>query len=81
MSVKKFINGVMESLGLDEFKKSGKKKSVKRLLKKLNTRREKIDSALKKNVANKVRKEREEELAIISLQIKKGKKILDKLND
>ena len=32
MGIKKFINSVKESLGLDEFEKAGKKKSIKRLL-------------------------------------------------
>ncbi len=80
MGIVKFINSVKESLGLDEFKKKGKKKSIKSLLKKLNSRKEKIKNALDKKVDKKVAKELKEELVIISIQIKKGKKILDKLN-
>ena len=80
MGVAKFINSVKESLGLDEFKKKGKKKSIKSLLKKLNARKEKIEKALNKKAEKKVAKELKEELAIISIQIKKGNKILDKLN-
>ena len=32
MGIKKFIENVKESLGLDECKNTGKKKSIKRLL-------------------------------------------------
>lgn len=83
MGVEKFINSVKESLGLDEFKKKGKKKSIKSLLEKLNSRKEKIEKALSIKVEKKDKKavkELKEELAIISVQIKKGNKILDKLN-
>lgn len=80
MGVAKFINSVKESLGLDEFKKKGKKKSISSLLKKLNARKEKIKKALDKKAEKKVVKELKEELVIISIQIKKGNKILDKFN-
>jgi len=77
MGVKKFIESVKESLGLDEFKISGKKKSLKSLLKKLHVKKEKIEKSLEEKLE---KKELKEELAIISLQIKKGNKMLDKLN-
>ena len=80
MSIKNFIEGVKESLNLNEFEKTGKKKSVKRLLEKLNTRKEILDKVPKKKLGKKEKKELKEELAIISLQIKKGEKILDELN-
>jgi prephenate dehydrogenase len=80
VGVAKFINSVKESLGLDEFKKKGKKKSITSLLKKLNARKEKIEKALDKKAEKKVVKELKEELVIISIQIKKGNKILDKFN-
>ncbi len=83
MGVAKFINSVKESLGLDEFKKKGKKKSISSLLKKLNARKEKIEKSLSIKVEKKDKKavkELKEELAIVSVQIKKGNKILDKLN-
>ena len=76
----KFIENVKVSLGLDEFEKSSKKKSIKSLLKKLNSRKEKIIISLKSKLNEKAKKELEEELDIISLQIKKGDKILQKLN-
>ncbi|PHQ65613.1 MAG: hypothetical protein COB99_03070 [Sulfurimonas sp.] len=80
MSIKKFMQSVRESLGLSDFEKSGKKKSVKNLLKKLRNREDKILKSLKKKIEKKEKKELKEELDIISLQIKNGKKILDKLN-
>jgi hypothetical protein len=80
MSLKKFIENVKASLNLDEFEKTGKKKSVKRLLEKLKSRKEILDKVPKKKLDKKEKKELKEELAIITLQIKKSKKILDELN-
>ncbi len=79
MGISKFINSVKESLGLDDFKKSSKKKSVKNLLKKLNIRKEIITKSLEKKKDKKEIKGLHEELKIISLQLKKGDKILQKL--
>lgn len=80
MGIKKFIESAKESLGLDELKISGKKKSLKILLKKLDLKKEKIEKSLDKKLEKKEKKELKEELDIISLQIKKGNKMLDKLN-
>jgi len=80
MGVKKFIEGVKESLGLDKFKKAGKKKSIKRLLEKLKSKKEILDKTAKKKLNKKEKKELKEELAIITLQIKKGEKILNGLS-
>ena len=80
MGTTKFIDAVKESLGLNNFEKSSKKKAIKSLLKKLHTRKEIIEKLLEKKLDKKEKKEREEELSIISLQIKKGTKILDKLS-
>ena len=80
MGIKKFIESVKESLVLDEFEKLGKKKSIKRLLEKLRSRKDILDKVPKKKLDKKEKKELKEELAIISLQIKKGEKILDELN-
>jgi len=80
MSIKKFIASVIESLKLDGFEKSGKKKSIKRLLEKLELRKEILNNTYKKKLNKKEKKELKEELAIITLQIKKGNKILDELN-
>ena len=80
MSIKKFIASVIESLKLDGFEKSGKKKSIKRLLEKLEFRKEILNNTCKKKLNKKEKKELKEELAIITLQIKKGEKILNELN-
>ena len=80
MGIKKFIESVKESLNLDEFEKTGKKKSIKRLLEKLRSRKEILDKVPKKKLNKKEKKELNEELSIITLQIKKGEKILDEFN-
>jgi len=77
MGIKKFINDVKESLGLDSFKKSSKKKSIKVLLANLDERKEEIE----KQLAKKSTKTLKEELSIIKMQIKKGEKLLTKLED
>jgi len=76
MNIKKFINRVTKTLGIANFKTIGKKKSIKNLLKKLKKRRLKIYKSAKPKLS----KEQKEEIDIISLQIKKGKKLLNKLN-
>jgi hypothetical protein len=80
MGIKKFIESVKESLGLDEFEKAGKKKSIKRLLEKLKSKKEILNKVAKKKLGKKELKDLKEELAIITLQIKKGEKILNELN-
>ena len=80
MGKKKFIQNVTEALGLDDFKTSSKKKSVKLLLKKLNEKKEVLENSLKEKVEKKVRKGLEEEREIILCHIEKGEKLLKKLN-
>lgn len=77
MGIKKFIESVKASLNLDEFEQKGKKKSIKRLLQKLESRKEILASAPKKKLNKKELEELKEEQKIIALQIKKGKKLLD----
>ncbi len=79
MGLKKFIKSVQSTLGLEDFNQEGKKKSLKELLKKLNHRKKSIIILLKAPLGKKEESELKEELEIISLQIKKGKKILYKL--
>jgi predicted flavoprotein YhiN len=80
MGINKFINNVKELLGLDEFEQSGKKKSVKRLLKQLRSRKEVLEHTPTKKLNKKEKRELKEELSIITLQIKKGEKILNGLS-
>lgn len=77
MGIKKFINDVKESFGLDSFKLSGKKKSIKILLSNLEDRKDIIENKL----AKKPTKALKEELSIIMMQIKKGEKLLAKLEE
>lgn len=80
MSIKNFIESVKASLKLDGFEKTGKKKSIKRLLEKLESRKAIINNTQKKDLTKKQKKELKEELGIISLQIAKGEKLLNELN-
>lgn len=80
MNIKKFIESVITSLNLDGFEQKGKKESIKRLLEKLKTRKNILNKTEKKHLTKKEKKELKEELAIITLQIKKGNKLLDELN-
>jgi len=79
MGLKKFIKSVQSTLGLEEFNEEGKKKALKILLKKLNNRKKSLNTALKTVKNKKEENELQEELDIVKLQIKKGKKILYKL--
>ncbi len=79
MGIKKFIKKVKATLGLDGYKVEGKKKALKDLLKKLNKRKKSINNALKSSLDKEEKRGLEEELKIVSLQIKKGKKILHEL--
>ncbi len=83
MNVKKFIDTVKSSLGIKDSKNNGKKKSMRNLLKKLNNKKDELDKSLKsKKVkeSKKTKKELQEKREIVLAQIKKGKKILEKLN-
>ena len=79
MNIKKFIKKVQNSLGLGDYKVEGKKKAVKELLKKLLERKREVKKTLEKASDKKNRKDLQEELEIVSLEIKKGKEILSKL--
>jgi len=78
MGIKQFIKNVKSTLGLKDFKKEGKKKSLKSLLKKLYIRKNSVNKFLESTKKQKEQEEFHEELAIISLQIKKGEKLLYK---
>jgi len=79
MGFKKFIESVRESLGIDELEKASKKKSIKKLLKKLNAKKLDMTEELKTTADKKHKKVLEEELQIIACHIKNGNKILKKL--
>jgi len=79
MGIKKFIKKAKHTLGLNNYGIEGKKKALKDLLKKLRERKKRITKSLEASLGKKEKKEIEEELKIVSLQIKKGKKILHEL--
>jgi len=79
MGIKKFIKKVKSTLGLTDYEVESKKKALKDLLKKLNGRKKSIHKSLASDVKKKEKKELEEELEIVTCQIKKGKKILHDL--
>ena len=79
MGIKKFIKSVQSTLGLEDYKKEGKKKSLKDLLKKFTKRKKSIIVLLETSLDKKEKNGLKEELEIITLQIKKGKKILYRL--
>ena len=80
MSIKKFIESVKASLNLNKFEQKGKKKAIKRLLQKLESRKEILARIHKKKLNKKDLKELREEQEIVDLQIKKGKKLLSDLD-
>ena len=79
MGIKKFINTVTESLGLDVSETTKKKKALKILIKKLGSKKRELKKSLTKKIEKQQRKEIEEEYQIVSIQLKKGIKILQKL--
>ena len=74
MSFKKFVKSVKNSLGLGDYKIEGKKKAIKDLLKKLNKRKSSVKKLLKESPEKKEKKSLQEELEIVSLEIKKEKR-------
>lgn len=79
MGVKKFIKSVKKFLNLGNLEVEGKRRSVKELLKQLNKRKRGIKKQFDANRDKKEKKELNEELEILSVEIKKGKAILYKL--
>ena len=81
MGIKKFITTATESLGLEIDKNTKKKKALKILIKKLASRKSELKKALKKKLEKKQKKEMQEEYEIISIQLKKGIQLIQKLKD
>lgn len=81
MGVKKFINSVLNSLNIENFKVSGKKKSLKNLLSKLKRRRVVILKKLDNEGDQDKRALIKEEFELISLHIQKGKEKLNELKN
>jgi len=80
MSVKKYLQNVAGKLGIDlSSKDESKKKSLKLLLRKLSERSKEIKKEIKKETKKEKQKDLNEELEIITIQRKKGVKILKEL--
>jgi len=71
-----FIDNVKSFLGLKNFKISNKEKSIKNLLQKLKIKKKSVVNSLNEKQDETELVASQEELEIISKQIKKGKKLL-----
>lgn len=80
MGIKKFITTVTESLGLEVMETTKKKKALKKIIKSLESKKSELNKSLNKKIDKKRKKELDEEYKIVSIQLKKGSKILQKLN-
>lgn len=81
MSIKKFINTVKESLGLEVKDSTKKKKALRKLIKKMSSKKSELKKALKKKLEKPEQEELQEEYEIVCIQLKKGTKLLKKLNE
>lgn len=79
MKVEKLVEKITQFLGIKVPEELGKKKSLKKVLKKLIEKKDILDKKLTdKTLSKKEKKDLLEELEIISIQIKKANKILEK---
>ena len=81
MGIKKFINTVTKSLGLEVTETTKKKKALKMLIKKMSSKKSELKKALKQEIEKTQKKELQEDYEIICIQLKKGTKLLKKLNE
>jgi hypothetical protein len=79
MGAKKFITKVTEFLGIEVMESTKKKKTLKQLIKNLEKKKSQISKSLKKNINKKRKKLLEEEYEIVSIHLKKGRKLLHEL--
>ena len=80
MGAKKFITKVTEFLGLEVMEISKKKKTLKELIKNLENKKSQLNKSLHKKINKKRKKVLEEEYEIVLIHLKKGHKLLQKLN-
>jgi len=80
MGIKKLWVHLKVSLHSDRFKKASKRKSMQRLLAKLKSKKEICHNISKETLDKKDLADAKENLAILTLQIKKGEHILEKLS-
>ena len=79
MGAKKFITKVTEFLGIEVMESTKKKKTLKTLIKNLEKKQNQIHKSLNKKINKKRKKLLEEEAQIVSIHLKKGRKILHEL--
>lgn len=80
MGIKKLLLHIKESFQLDKLQNTRKRESMQRLLTKLRSKKEAFNHIAKETLDKKDLAELKEDLAIITLQIKKGEHILEKLS-
>ena len=80
MVIKKFILLIKESFQFYKLQRTSKRESMERLLAKLRSKKETFNNTAKETLGKKDLEELKEDLAIITLQIKKGEHILEKLS-
>ena len=80
MGIKKLLVQVKASFQLASLPRTRKRESMQRLLAKLKDKQERFNNISKESLGKKDLAELKEDLAIITLQIKKGEHILEKLS-
>ena len=80
MSFKKFLQNMIDIFNLEPDLEDGRKKSLKELIDKLKAKKKELKKQENTDMDKKAIKEMEEEIEILKLHIKKGKKILKKLS-
>lgn len=79
MGAKKFITKLTEFLGLEVMESTKKKKTLKKIIRNLENKKIQIHKSLDKKINKKRRKLLKEEYEIVSIHLKKGKKLLHEL--
>ena len=80
MGIKKLLVQVKASFQLASLPRTRKRESMQRLLAKLKDKQERFNNISKESLGKKDLAELKEDLAIITLQIKKGEHILEELS-
>jgi len=81
MGIKKFIKSVQNLFDINVSKKEGKKAKIKALLRELKTKKREVKMEITKTTSKNKLKNLLEDYEIVTLQIKKSKKILRNLDN
>lgn len=76
MGIEEYIRDTTSFLELDKFSEKGKRKSIIKLLEKLEDRKDGVEKILTKKHGKKLKKKLKDDLRYIESQIKKGHKYL-----